>query len=201
MKSNFKYLVKLFTIFFKIGAFTFGGGHAMIPLIKHEVSDKHKYIDETEILDMVAVSESTPGPVAINMATFVGCRKAGFLGAVFATLGVVLPSFIIILVISQFLRQFRELEAVQFAFNGIRAAVIVLVANALISLFKQLKRSLKSKSILPYCIMAAAFILVAFADISALIVIISGAAIGIAVTLISRNNKQNNLIKNGEETK
>ena len=134
-KSEYvKRLITLFTTFFKIGAFTFGGGYAMIPLIQRETVEKHKWITEDDILDIIAIAESTPGPIAINSATFVGYKTAGFLGAVMATLGVVLPSFCIILVISYVLREFREIKAVQYAFEGIRAGVLALLIKALVSM-------------------------------------------------------------------
>ena len=109
---------KLFWKFLKIGAFTFGGGYAMIPLIRREIALHEHWLDEGEILDILAVSESTPGPIAVNTATFVGYRVAGKLGAAVSTFGVVLPSFVIIYLLSFVLRQFQELEAVRYAFWG-----------------------------------------------------------------------------------
>ena len=103
--------LELFLTFMKIGAFTFGGGYAMIPLIQREVCDNKHWLNEDDILEVVAIAESTPGPVAINAATFVGCRTAGTLGAVCATLGVVLPSFLIISLISMILTQFQSIRA------------------------------------------------------------------------------------------
>ena len=100
MKQNYKKLLPLFLTFLKIGGFTFGGGHAMIPLIQRETVENKKWITDDDILEIIAIAESTPGPVAINAATFVGYRTAGFLGAVCATMGVVLPSFCIILIIT-----------------------------------------------------------------------------------------------------
>ena len=100
--------LELFLTFMKIGAFTFGGGYAMIPLIQHEVCDNKHWLNEDDILEVVAIAESTPGPVVINAATFVGSRTAGTLGAVCATLGVVLPSFVIILIIAKFYEKFRH---------------------------------------------------------------------------------------------
>ena len=127
MKNKWKTLWKVFTTFFKIGAFTFGGGYAMIPLIQRETVDNHKWVTEDDILEIIAIAESTPGPIAINSATFVGYRTCGVLGSVAATLGVVLPSFVIIFAISFVLRQFQELKAVQYAFQGIRAGVMALL--------------------------------------------------------------------------
>ncbi len=123
MKNKIGLLWQIFFTFFKIGAFTFGGGYAMVPLIQREASEKHGWVTDEDILDIVAIAESTPGPIAINSATFVGYRACGVLGSVAATLGVVLPSFMIILAISGILRQFQENVYVQYAFRGIRCGV------------------------------------------------------------------------------
>ena len=173
-------LSELFGVFFKIGAFTFGGGYAMIPLIQREIVENKKYIKENEMLDMVAVSESTPGPIAINMATFVCYRTAGFSGALAATLGIVLPSFIIILVISFFLRQFESIRAVSYAFNGIRIGVLALMLRALTSMWKQ-----SPKGAVPYIIMLLAFACVVFLRLSVILVIALSAAIGLGAFLLS----------------
>ena len=182
--SRFKKQLVLFITFFKIGLFTFGGGYAMIPLIKREITEKHGWIGDEDILDIIALSESTPGPIAINMATFIGNRIGGFLGAAFSTLGVVLPSFIIIFVISAVLREFQQIEAVGFAFMGIRAGVLALLLKALFSMYKSCK-----KSLFAYIIMAAAFIMVAvvgaFVNISVLYVIIGCALAGLIYSLVS----------------
>ena len=126
--------LKLFLKFLKIGAFTFGGGYAMIPLIRREIALREGWIEDKDILDILAVSESTPGPIAVNTATFVGYRLAGPWGAAAATVGVVLPSFVIIFALSFVLRQFEELPAVRYAFWGIRVAVVALVCSALVSM-------------------------------------------------------------------
>ena len=120
-----KTLWQVFASFFRIGAFTFGGGYAMIPLIQNEAVEKRKWVTDDDILEVIAIAESTPGPIAINSATFVGYRAAGILGSVCATLGVVLPSFVIILAISFVLKEFQDLKPVQYAFMGIRAGVLV----------------------------------------------------------------------------
>ena len=136
MKTNLKTLLSIFSVFFRIGAFTFGGGYAMIPLIQKETVEKKKWITDDDILEIIAIAESTPGPIAINSATFVGYRTAGFLGALCATLGVVLPSFLIITIISMVLREFSSYKAVKYAFFGIRAGVLALIIKALISMYK-----------------------------------------------------------------
>ena len=126
-------LLKLFLTFLKIGAFTFGGGYAMLPLIREAVL-QNRWLEETEIVNFIAVSESTPGPFAINVATFVGTETGGFLGAVCATLGIVLPSFIIILCVARFYEKFKENKIVSGCMSGLKPAVIGLIASALVSM-------------------------------------------------------------------
>lgn len=133
-------LGELFWLFFKIGAFTFGGGYAMIALITKEVVEKRKWITDTEFLDLIAVAESTPGPIAINSATYLGYKIRGFWGSFFATLGVVIPSFVVIVGISFILEPFRENPWVDYAFKGIAAGVSVLIVNAGLKLFKGLEK-------------------------------------------------------------
>lgn len=169
----------LFFTFAKIGLFTFGGGYAMIPLIEKEVVDKKKWISGEELLDVIAISESTPGPIAVNAATFIGKKIGGFVGALCATLGVVLPSFIIIVAVSFFFEAFRELRIVRYAFFGIRAGVLALILKALISMFKQ-----SPKELLSYILMISAAGLVIFFDVNAIIVIIACALTGVIYSMI-----------------
>lgn len=174
MKKKLKLLLTVFWVFFRIGAFTFGGGYAMLPLISEETVNKRKWISESDILDIVAIAESTPGPVAINSATFVGYRVAGFWGSFFATLGVVTPSFVIILLISYVLKEFRSIKAVQYAFNGIRAGVLALIIKAIWKLYKQCP-----KGVFYYVIMALAFVVVAFLNVPVIYCIIACAVLGL----------------------
>ena len=125
-------LLELFWTFFKIGAFTFGGGYAMLPLIQAEVA-AHGWMDAAELVNFVAVSESTPGPFAVNISTFVGTRLAGVPGALCATLGVALPSFVIILIVAKCFQRFRNSRIVQGCMSGLRPAVAGLIATALLS--------------------------------------------------------------------
>ena len=111
--QKMKTLLSIFWVFFRIGAFTFGGGYAMIPLIQKETAEKKQWITDDDILEIIAIAESTPGPIAINSSTFVGYRVAGFWGAFFGTLGMVIPSFAIILILSFLLREFHAIKAVQ----------------------------------------------------------------------------------------
>ncbi len=133
-------LWKLFLTFFKIGLITFGGGYAMIANIRELVVLKYGWISEDDFIEIIAVSESTPGPIAINMATYIGFKKKGVLGSVFATLGVVLPSFIIIYLISLVLDKFMANKYVAYAFVGIKSAVAFLITKAGIDMFKKLEK-------------------------------------------------------------
>ena len=173
-------LISLFLIFMKIGLFTFGGGYAMIPLIQRETVDNKKWISDKDILDIVAIAESTPGPIAINAATFIGYRVGGFLGAMAATVGVVLPSFAIIAAISYVLAAFQNVVWIQYAFNGIRAGVLALIVKALWSMYKQ-----SPKGVFSYLIMFGAFAVTAFLPVNVVFVILFCAAAGILQTLIT----------------
>ena len=174
MQADVRTLAALFGSFFKIGAFTFGGGYAMIPLIQAEAAQKRNWVSDEDILEIVAIAESTPGPIAINAATFVGYRVGGFLGALCATFGVVLPSFVIILAVSFVLRQFRENRYVQYAFRGIRAGVLALIIKALWQMYRKC-----TKNWVSYVIMGAVFVLVAFMKVSVLPVLVGCALVGL----------------------
>jgi len=126
-------IFELFFVFFKIGLFTFGGGYAMLPFIQQEVLSR-SWVTEEELIDFVAVSESTPGPFAINIATYIGVEKAGILGGIIATTGVVLPSFIIILLIAKFFFRFKENKYVSGVMSGIRPVAIGLIGAAAIKM-------------------------------------------------------------------
>lgn len=169
--------LRLFLKFLKIGAFTFGGGYAMIPLIRREIALREKWIDDKDILDILAVSESTPGPIAVNTATFVGCRVAGPLGAAAATVGVVLPSFLIIFALSFVLRQFEALPAVRYAFWGIRVAVVALVLSALVSMARECPWNTLS-----YVLAAGSFVLVGFFGANSILVLLACALLGLAAS-------------------
>ncbi len=138
-----KYL-SLFWTMFKIGLFTFGGGYAMIALFENEFVENKRFLEKDEFLDVVAIAESTPGPIAINMATYIGYKHLRVLGSAFATLGVVLPSFMIIYIISLFLDAFLSLTLVGYAFRGIQVCVIYLIFSAGIKMLKQIKKTVLS---------------------------------------------------------
>ncbi|HEY8395972.1 MAG TPA: chromate transporter [Bacilli bacterium] len=151
--------LELFVTFFKIGAFTFGGGYAMVPLIKEEIVDKKGWINNDEMLDMLALAEATPGVIAVNSATFVGYKIGGFWGSLFATLGVVLPSFFVILLVALFFEDFLKIKAVANIFRGIRAGVTVLIFNAGLKFFRKIP-----KTALSYFLIALAFGLSVFVE-------------------------------------
>jgi chromate transporter len=141
-----KYLNLFFTML-KIGLFTFGGGYAMIALLESEFVEKKKYMEKDEFLDMVAIAESTPGPIAINAATYIGYKNAGTLGSVMATVGVCIPSFVIIYVISLFFDTFLSFQLVEYAFRGIQACVIYLIFSAGFKMLNQMKKTALSVAI------------------------------------------------------
>lgn len=133
--------------FLKIGAFTFGGGYAMIALLESELVTKKEWLTRDEFLDMTAVAESTPGPIAVNSATYIGYRTAGFAGAAAATVAVCLPSFVIIYAISLFLDRFMSLQYVAYAFKGIQVCVVWLIASAGIKMIKTLEKNVLNVAI------------------------------------------------------
>ena len=146
--KKIKELLKMFLTLFKIGLFTFGGGYAMLALLESELVEKQKWIDKDEFLDMVAIAESTPGPIAINCATYVGYKRAGILGSALCTLGVVLPSFIIIFTISLFLDAFLRFKLIAYAFKGIQAGVVYLILSAGVKMLRGMKKNPMSIAIL-----------------------------------------------------
>ena len=180
MKQKWKTLWKVFLTFFKIGAFTFGGGYAMIPLIQHETVERQGWVSDDDILEIVAIAESTPGPIAINAATFVGYRTCGFFGAACATFGVVLPSFCVILAISYVLSEFQHILAVQYAFNGIRVGVLALLVKAMWNMFKKVPKKWVS-----YVVMTAALVLTAFLKVPTIAVIVGCAVFGLVTALLA----------------
>ena len=180
-------LLQLFWTFFKIGLFTFGGGYAMIATVRETVVQQKKWLTEEEFLQMIAIAESTPGPIAINMATYVGFKKRGVLGSALATLGVVLPSMLIIFTVSLFLDAFMTNRFVKYAFNGIQCAVAFLIIRAGWGLLKKVPRRP-----LPLAIFGGVFLLMVLFDLfavqfSTIFFIMIGGAIGIvAYALIGK---------------
>ena len=167
-------LFKLFSTFFKIGAFTFGGGYAMLPLIEAEIVEKNDWLSSEDFLDIIAMAQSAPGAVAVNSSIFIGYKLKGFRGAAACLLGTVLPSFTIILIVATLLYQYRENPIIDRAFYGIRAAVVALIVAAVYKLGK--KSKIKLTGILVGLTVVLA---IAFLRVSPIMVIILGALIGI----------------------
>ncbi len=174
-------LKDLFWTFFKIGLFTFGGGYAMIAGVRENVVENKKWLTEEEFFEIIAISESTPGPIAINMATFVGYRKKGILGSVLATLGVVLPSLVIIYVISLFFDKFLENKIVEKAFVGIKCAVAFLIARAGFDMTKKLKGHKASCAIFALSFILLIIFELLSVSVSAVVFIAVAGLLGIAL--------------------
>lgn len=167
----------LFAAFARIGALTFGGGYAMIPMLEREVVNRHHWATEEELMDYYAVGQCTPGVIAVNVATFVGYKIAGPVGGVFATLGVVTPSLLIILLIASVLQNFADVPAVKSAFAGIRVCVSVLIFNAVLKLWK---KAVVDKAALVLFLLV--FLLSLFTDLSPVVFVVVCAAAGILLT-------------------
>ena len=185
-------LLEIFLTFAKIGLFTFGGGYAMISIIDNNCVERKKWITHDEMMNITVIAESTPGPIAINCATYVGYKKGGFLGACVATIGVVLPSFVIIYIISIFLDNFLQIAWIAKAFMGIKAAVGILILDAAINMIKKM-----NKKVLPICIMSGACLVMLAVNFfslnfSSIVLMLIAAAVSVAVFLI-----RNNLAKKG----
>jgi len=183
-KGRGKNIFCLFLCMLKIGLFTFGGGYAMIALLEDEFVSKKKWLSHDEFINMLAIAESTPGPIAINSATYIGFKVGGPLGSAFATLGVCIPSFIIIYIISLFFEAFLEIEYVRYAFKGIQVAVTYLILSAGIKMFKGLEKNLLN--MLLFSGVAAAMILLSLfgKGISSILYILIGGAVGLCIYLI-----------------
>ena len=194
--QKLKDLFTLFITFFKIGAFTFGGGLAMVPLIAKEIVEKKKWMTDEEMVDMIAIAESTPGVIAVNCATFVGYRTKKILGAIMATLGVCLPSLIIIIIISLFYEKFMEIEVIKWAFFGIKCAVAILILNAGIKLLKNVKKNVYSYIVLLVALLLSLFV----KEIKTVYIILSGLILGIIFYSIcyAITEKKKNKISNDE---
>lgn len=188
----------LFWDFLKIGAFTFGGGYAMIHLLERQFVARRKWLDREEFLDMVAVAESTPGPVAVNSATYIGYKVDGVIGALSATVAVCLPSFVIIYLISLFLNQFLALTYVAYAFKGIQVCVVYLILSAAWKLWTSMEKNRMNVSILTAVSIAMISFSVFAVDVSSILYIIICGVIGIAVYGMKCMRKERNSAKEGK---
>lgn len=186
-KNAFVLLIELFVSFFKVGLLTFGGGYAMIPIIQKEVVEKRKWMNGSDILDILAISESTPGPIAVNSATYVGYKVMGFWGSLVATIGLAIPSFIIIFVISLFYEKFLSFHMVNAIFKGVKVGVIILLILAVIKLKKNVE--VNTLGLVLFTITLVGMLLLTFFNIKipsvSIIFIALGLLVGVIVTALT----------------
>lgn len=176
--KDMKTLFELFYIFARIGGFTFGGGYAMLPMLEREVVEKKKWATQQELLDYFAIGQCTPGIIAVNTATFVGFKIKGVLGAIFATFGVIAPSIVIVSIIAAFISNFQQYEVVQWAFAGIRDAVVALIVSAVLKVAK--KSIVDIVTVIIFLIVAA---LSFFTDMSPVIFVVAAGVCGLVINL------------------
>ena len=200
--KKLKTLFALFFAMFKIGLFTFGGGYAMIAIIERELVERKKWIEHEEFLDVIAIAESTPGPLAINSATYIGYKIGGVLGSVFATLGVVLPSFTIIYLISLVFDKFLSLVWVQYAFRGIQACVAFLILSAGFKMLKKLKKNVFNVVFITLTIGCLVGFSLFAIDFSSIFYILIGGVVGLTVYLIGyiKSKKSKTVIDTRQES-
>ena len=198
MKDNKVSLLDLFGVFAKIGGLTIGGGLAMIAVIERELVQKRKWITEEELLDMIAVAESTPGVIAVNSATFIGYKLRGFLGSLLATIGVVTPSFVLISLIALVFEWFLGFELVTWAFKGANAAVAILILNAGLKLLKKCEKSAYTYLMLALSIILGLLFIIF--NVSTIIIIIIGLVVGTVYYAILDNKlKKKEQLKNSQK--
>lgn len=170
----------LFSIFFKMGIFTFGGGYAMLPILKSEAVEKRKWISEEELLNYYSIGQCTPGIIAVNAASFIGYQLRGFWGMIWATLGVISPSIVIILLVAMLLRQYMDNQYVQWAFDGIRVSVIALIIDTVIGMWKKGVCNFRD-----YLVFGLAAALLMFFNLSAVVIVVL-AAVGAFIPNFTR---------------
>ena len=188
--KKIKGYLSLFLTMLKIGLFTFGGGYAMIALFENEFVEKKKWLDKDEFLDVAAIAESTPGPIAINAATYIGYKNSGIIGSMIATLGICIPSFAIIYAISLFFDDFLSFTLVAYAFKGIQICVVYLILTAGLKMLKQMKKTTFNMIIISLtliCMIVFSLFAVKFSTI--FYIMISGAC-GVAVYLLGKVRKE-----------
>lgn len=181
-----KRILQLFFTMLKIGLFTFGGGYAMIALLENEFVEKKKWLDKDEFLNLAAIAESTPGPIAINSATYIGYKNAGVLGSVFATLGVCIPSFVIIYIISLFFDAFLTLTYVEYAFRGIQVCVVYLILSAGLKMLKSMEKNIFNVVIISATLLCMVLLSVFAVSFSTVFYILISGTAGVLVYLLGR---------------
>ena len=189
-----KALLELFLSFAKIGAFTFGGGYAMLPMLQRELVERRKWITDDEIMDYFAIGQCTPGVIAVNTATFVGYKRKGIVGGIVATLGVIFPSVVIITVIAAFLKNFADYKIVQHAFGGIRVCVCVLILNAVLKLSKK-----SLPNLLSIIIFAVVLLLALWGKIQTAFLVLAAALFGVILHFVRKNGHKNGATEEEKE--
>ena len=189
VKKTKKYL-SLFLTMLKIGLFTFGGGYAMIALLENEFVAKNKWIEKDEFLDMAAIAESTPGPIAINAATYIGFKKAGIVGSIIATLGICIPSFVIIYAISLFFDAFLSLTLVAYAFKGIQICVVYLILSAGLKMLRQMKKTVFNIIIILITLICMVVLSLFAVKFSTIFYILISGAFGVVVYFLGKLKKE-----------
>ncbi len=180
LAQKLKESLKMFLVFFKIGLFSFGGGYAMLTMIEHEVVDKRGWLTHNELLDIFAIAESTPGAISINIATFIGTKRAGVIGGCITTFGVVLPAFLVIFALSYVLDLVRDNVWVNALFKGVRVGVVVLIIHAALKFLKEMK-----KKVVTVLLAVAMFCLAAFSSVNVIYLMLGSIGISVAAVIIA----------------
>lgn len=183
-------ILDLFLTFAKIGLFTFGGGYAMISMIEDCCVEKKKWITHDEMMNITVIAESTPGPIAINCATFIGYKQSGIIGALFTTFGIVLPSFVVIFIISIFLDSFLELTIIASAFKGIKIGVGILIVDAGITMVKKMKKKILSEVIMVCSLIAMLLINIFSLNFSSISLMVIAAMVSLIVFVVKNTSKE-----------
>lgn len=188
-------LLDLFLAFAKIGLFTFGGGYAMIALIENTCVEKKQWITHDEMMDITIIAESTPGPIAINCATYVGYKQQGFIGALAATIGMILPSFCIIFAISRFLDHFLEISWIAHAFRGIKISVGILILDAAVKMLQKMQEKMMSRAIM-LCGFVAMLLINTFpARISSIILMLTAGFVSLIIFMVKKPASKGGAVK------
>lgn len=190
-----KILLDLFIVFLKIGLFTFGGGYAMLALIEDICVEKKKWITHEEMMDITVIAESTPGPIAINLATYVGYKLRKIPGALIATIGMIIPSFFIVFLISQFLDRFLEIKWVSSAFQGIKIAVAILIIDAAIKMIRKMKKKPFQITMMIAALISMLVINVLALHVSSLVIMLAGAAAGLIFYAVHNQRGKEQAVK------
>ncbi len=188
-------LLVLFLTFAKIGVFTFGGGYAMIALIENTCVEKKQWITHDEMMNITVVAESTPGPIAINCATYVGYKQKGFIGALAATIGMILPSFCIIFAISKFLDHFLEITWIAHAFQGIKIAIGILILDAAVKMFQKMQKKAMPRALMLFAFAVMLLINIFSVRVSSIILMLTAGLISLIIFMVKKTASKGGAVK------